>query len=520
MEQPEFTRRLSRRVLAATLVAVLAVTVGVWLNQVEPNVLIAQDRTATDVESIEHAKSLSHAFRSAAHSAMPTVVTIETRSAPRRLQQRAPQQENPFEGTPFEEFFKDFEDRGGRQIPFNVPQRQLPRREGMGSGVIVDPSGIILTNNHVVSGADEVIVRLSDDREFKATEIKTDEQSDLAVVRIEGAGTLPAARLGDSDVLDIGDWVIAVGNPFGLNLTVSAGIISGKGRELGEGQRTSFLQTDAAINPGNSGGPLLNLDGEVIGINTAIATETGGYQGVGFAIPSNLASWVMQHLIEHGKVQRAYLGVAIGSLDNGLAEQFGVSPGAGVLVSEVYADSPAAAAGIQPGDIITAFDGHAVHSPRDLQSVVERAGINENHDMSVLRDKKMVSLSVTPEVLPEDLGALRGGGRERRSPRGSGEGDSYVNEDLGITATNSTEEMTSRLGLGDYQGALITAVEPGSIADLGGLSPGMLILMVDTTPVENIDQLEAAMADQSLADGVLLLTRSTLGNRYVVLKKE
>ena len=185
---------------------------------------------------------------------------------------------------------------------------QSPPHDGMGSGVIIDKSGIVLTNNHVVEGADTVTVRLSDGREFKATDIKTDPQTDLAVLHIKAKGDLPAAHLGNCDNLEIGDWVIAIGNPFGQEKTVTAGIISGKGRELGS-QRTKFLQTDAAINPGNSGGPLVNLDGEVVGINTAIASNSGGYQGIGFAIPINQAKWVTEQLIKNGSVSRAYLGV-------------------------------------------------------------------------------------------------------------------------------------------------------------------------------------------------------------------
>ena len=219
----------------------------------------------------------------------------------------------------------------------------------MGTGVIVDKSGIVLTNNHVVNGADEVTVHLADGREFKAEEIKTDEQTDLAVLRIRGAGSLlEAATLGNSDDMQIGDWVLAVGNPFELEQTVSAGIISGKGRELGSVQRAKFLQTDAAINPGNSGGPLVNLEGEVIGINTAIASNTGGYQGIGFAIPSNKAKWVMNQLIKKGAVERAYLGVKIERRRaSGVAEKLGVKPGEGVLVYEVMPKSPAAEAGFQ-----------------------------------------------------------------------------------------------------------------------------------------------------------------------------
>ncbi len=320
-----------------------------------------------------HANGLSQAFRGAAQAVLPTVVTIETRAKPRAVAnprgRAMPRGSNPFKGTPFEDFFND------EDLPFGGPGNgggAQPRSQGTGSGVIIDPSGIILTNNHVVEGADEVIVRFSDERELKADEIKTDPQTDLAVIRVKGAGTLPYAQLGDSSQLDIGDWVIAVGAPFGLDSTVSAGIISGKGRELGSGQRARFLQTDAAINPGNSGGPLVNLNGEVIGINTAIASRSGGFQGIGFAIPSDLAKWVVKQLIEGGTVRRAYLGVGIEQVNGNLAEQFGVKQNQGVLVSEVFKDSPAENAGFKVGDVIVSFAGSTVRNPRDLQEVVEK----------------------------------------------------------------------------------------------------------------------------------------------------
>ena len=288
-------------------------------------------------DPVQHAKALSRAFRQAAEMAAPTVVKSKTstRVAARPTTGR----DNPFRGTPFEDFFND------RDMERLFPPGQRVPRDGVGSGVIVDPAGIILTNNHVVEGADDISVELSDGRTFKAQDVKTDPSTDLAVLRLTGVDSLPAAKLGDSDDLEIGDWVIAIGNPFELELTVSAGIISGKGRVLGAIDRAMFLQTDAAINPGNSGGPLVNLDGEVIGINTAIASNSGGYQGVGFAIPINLAKWVTTQLIEKGSVQRAYLGVVIGEVNAALAEQFNVPRNGGVLVSEVLPKTPAADAG-------------------------------------------------------------------------------------------------------------------------------------------------------------------------------
>ena len=228
-----------------------------------------------------------------------------------------------------------------------------------GSGVIVDPSGVILTNNHVVAGGGEIMVRLSDGREFKAFDIKTDPTTDLAVLHIKSKEPLPAAKLGDSKKVEVGDWVLALGEPFGLEGTVTAGIVSAKGRGIGINEREDYIQTDAAINPGNSGGPLVNLDGEVIGINTAISSNTGGYQGVGFAIPIDLAKWVGEQLVKSGTVHRAYLGVMIQPVSQSLAEQFNVKVHEGVLVTQVQPHTPAAKAGMKAGDIILDFAGNA-----------------------------------------------------------------------------------------------------------------------------------------------------------------
>jgi serine protease Do len=352
---------------------------------------------ADDLQAINHAKALSRAFRHAAEASIPSVVTVTTTVHVGGVGDGdAKIDGNPFEGTPFEEFFREFQERGGpRGVPFES--------NGVGSGVIVDKSGIILTNNHVLEGADEVKIRLSDGREFEAKDIRRDLRTDLAVLTIEGAGSLPAAKLGDSDDLEIGDWVIAVGNPFELEHTVSAGIISGKGRQLSAARRAMFLQTDAAINPGNSGGPLVNLDGEVIGINTAIASRSGGNQGIGFAIPSNLAKWVMAQLIEHGNVRRAYLGVGIEPITPQNAAEVGVRPGQGVLVSAVFPDTPAAEAGLQKGDVVTHFAGTAVDSPAKLQRIVERSPMNSRQQLTILRDGRESRLEVEVKALPTNF---------------------------------------------------------------------------------------------------------------------
>jgi serine protease Do len=498
-----------RWLFAGTFFA-MAVALG-WLWLQPGHLAVGQDRTLPAADSgLAKAESLSRAFRGAAKQVLPTVVTIRATSRPKTIENsRSPggSRENPFKGTPFEDFFRDFEDTPGFRMP-----NQMPRREGLGSGVIIDSQGVILTNNHVVEGADEVMVKLADGREVKATDIRTDKETDLAVLRIQVDESLPAARLGDSDALEIGDWVIAVGNPFELEQTVSAGIISGKGRSIAAGRRANFLQTDAAINPGNSGGPLVNLRGEVIGINTAIASRTGVYSGIGFAIPSNLARWVTKQLIDKGEVERAYLGVSITELNGRIAEQLGVDPRKGVLISEVFPDSPAAKAGFEAGDIILSFAGEPVSSPRELQALVERSQAGSEQRAEIVRSGKRQTLGVVVKPLPKDFGmAARPGGLTPKAP-------THKSENLGLEVGELTAELAKKLGFEGFQGVVITEVEPNGVAAEAGLDEGMLILRVGQKSVTSIDEFEKAVKGASLKEGVLLLVRTSQGNRFVVLQ--
>ncbi|MGA2259384.1 MAG: trypsin-like peptidase domain-containing protein, partial [Thermoguttaceae bacterium] len=336
---------------------------------------------ADEAGDIAAAKSVSRAFRAVSKRIIPTVVKIKTTIRPRTLHADATSSgNNSLSNSPFENFFGDHSQ--------GFAPSDLPSRSGLGSGVIIDTKGIILTNYHVVEEADQVLVELSDGKQFRATDVKTDEQSDLAVLRIKTDHILPVATLGDSDKLEIGDWVLAIGHPFDLDLTVSSGIISGKARILPSGRRADFLQTDAAINPGNSGGPLVNLDGDVVGINTAIASNSGSYQGVGFAIPVNLAKWVAKQLIEKGSVQRAYLGVRIEEIRAEQAEELRIAPGEGVRVAEIFPDTPAAKAGLRKNDRIIKFAGHEVHNPRQLQEFVEQTELGTSQPAQIVRDGK------------------------------------------------------------------------------------------------------------------------------------
>jgi len=401
--------------------AILTGTLAVFMAMVMVAVAAPTSaRAEDDSDAVSHAKSLSEAFRRAAESTTPAVVTVVAKHpvgnaiGPRNLREL-------FNDPEFRRRFPE-----GR-IPFEIPEQEEGdgNEEGeegdsenpwfpgfatnVGSGVVIDKSGIVLTNNHVVESADEVVVRLQDGSEIVAHEILTDRLSDVAILRIraEDDTEIHAATLGDSDRLAIGDWVIAIGSPFELEATVSAGIISAKGRGIRRIERARLIQTDAAINPGNSGGPLVNLDGEVVGINTAIATSNGGYQGVGFAIPINQARWIAEELQEHGEVRRAWLGTGIGELDAAAARQLNLRARSGVRVVSVYPGSPADQAGLLDDDVIVEFGGTRVRSPGDLQAAVEQQPIGAARKMVVVRKGDRVTVDVTLEALPGRAGRPR-----------------------------------------------------------------------------------------------------------------
>ena len=501
-----FTNRL--RLAAIALPAVVAAVVSAAFSVPAA----AEDATAT-AEAVAHATALSKAFRHAAENATPSVVVVRSEAKARpaaqgRNRQRQGADDNPFKGTPFEDFFRD-----GLPEGFDFgPRGGMPPRSGVGSGVIVDAAGIVLTNNHVVEGADEVTVELPDGREFKATEIKTDPESDLAVVRLANANDLPVAKLGDSDKLEIGDWVIAIGNPFELETTVSAGIISGKGRELGSIRRAKFLQTDAAINPGNSGGPLVNLAGEVVGINTAIASSSGGYQGVGFAIPINLAKWVSGQLIAKGSVERGYLGVSIGPMTGDMAAKLGVRDKKGAVVTEVMPGTPAAEAGVQELDVIVGFDGQSIDGPRSLQEVVERSGIGQKHKVAVLRDGKPVELSVSVKPLPDKV--ARNGGSPRKGP---GVEETFYSEEFGLEVRDKNSVPEDAYA--GFDGVLVDRVDPDGIAARAGIGPGVLVRKIGHKQVGSVGEFAEAIEKESATDGILLQVRTPRGNSIVLLKK-
>ena len=459
------------------------------------------------------ARELSSVFREVAQAALPSVVSIETVGKPVQLTGGGADQLPFDENSPFFRFFEN--DPQLREFFENPPKREMPTPHGMGSGVIIDESGVILTNSHVVRGAEQVKVELHDGRTFIATEVKEDPRTDVAIVRIDAPDDLQALPMGDSDAMQIGDWVLAVGSPYGLDLTVTQGIISAKGRGPGIAEREDFLQTDAAINPGNSGGPLLNLNGEIIGINTAISSRGGGSDGIGFAIPIDMAKWVANQLIEKGSVERAYLGVSIQPAEGKLAEKFGVDAGKGAIVSQVMPKSPAQDAGFEAGDVIVSVNGEAVDGPRDLQGLVEELEIGDEYTVTVLRDGERKELTVEARQMPRNFSAVSPG-ELKESPSSPQE----EFEDIGLQVQTLTPALAKQLNLENAKGVIVTSVENGSPAQLAGIQTGDVIEKVATKKVTSVREFRQALKDASLDEGVLMLVRSEAGTRFVVVQTE
>ncbi len=414
-------------------------------------------------ESMRAANDLSTAFRYASRAVGPAVVKVT--SVQRAPAVQAGGQNVPF-GLPF--FFRGPGGPGGDQNGFE--------RRGQGTGFVIDEHGTIVTNNHVVRGADTVTVETSDGRTYTAKVVGTDARTDLAVIAVEGDG-LEVARLGDSDSIEVGDWVIAVGTPLGLDQTVTAGIVSAKSRrDVGITDFEDFIQTDAAINPGNSGGPLVNLNGEVIGVNTAIASQNGGNVGIGFAIPINLARSIVDQLRDHGAVRRGMLGVTIQPLTDELARSFGFD-GEGVLVGDVVRDGPAAGAGIEAGDIVVSLDGKGVVDHHDLRTRIAERKPGDDVKVAVVRDGEQKEFHVT-------LGSLDG----------SGDGGSLANPSapkLGLTVETLPPAISKRNG--GLTGVIVKHVQPGGAAAEAGLRPGDVITRIDGTDVTSIADAKALM---------------------------
>jgi serine protease Do len=453
--------------------------------------------------AVAHADMLSSAFQRAARDIAPSVVHVTSID---RLETPASRGGPGMMRPPSfdDDLFRRFFDQAPRIRPQSEDGPRGPHRQGQGTGFVVSADGYIVTNNHVVANADEVTFKLSDGRSYDATVVGTDAESDLAVLRVK-ADDLTPVTLGDSESLDVGAWVIAVGSPFGLEQTVTAGIVSAKGR-TGVGLATfeNYIQTDAAINPGNSGGPLVNLHGEVIGVNTAISSRSGGNDGIGFAIPSRMVSRVVDDLIDDGRVSRGWLGVRIQPLTDSLARSFGVEHGSGVLLSDVVADGPAADAGLEAGDIVTAVSGRTVSGPSDLLNEIARSEPGSEVRIDVLREGRERSVKVTLSERPATLTASG-------APAESAEG-------LGLTVAPLTDETARRHGLQPDAGVVVSGVERDGAAAAAGLRPGDVIVRVGATRVTDPASFRAAVDDADLDDGLPLLVRRGDQSRWVTLE--
>jgi serine protease Do len=467
-----------------------------------------QFRAPSAEPGLAHAEALSLTFRSVAKAVLPAVVSIETRSKAVAVNQS-------LGAAPFEdEFFKRF---FGEDFDFNQQfrQRQLPPQRGSGSGFIIDSSGVIMTNAHVVEGAERVIVKLEDGRELNATEWHADRWSDVAIVRVDVDEPLPSVPLGDSDQMEIGDWVLALGNPFDVGTTVTSGIISAKGRSAGINDRESYLQTDAAINPGNSGGPLVNLHGEVVGINTAISTRSGGYDGVGFAIPVNNARWVSEQLIAKGSVTRPYLGVQLQSFTAELRETFGVPNGHGTLVAHVFDGTPAAEAGIEEGDVILEVAGKEIKHSAHLQGVIEHLDVGETYPVTVLRNGKETELQVTLKEMPADYSSAARRARQYGSGAPQAEEFNELGLEIGALDGQDAEQFSIPE---DAEGVLVTSVEPNSPAAEAHIRAGDVIEKAGNQHVTSPEEFERAVAELSLEQGIVMLVRRGNSTHFVVVK--
>lgn len=487
-------KRRAKVILGSLIFIMIGIIIGLTLSS---NLGCSNNGQAQEIkiskESIDILTKMNDALAELAASSKPSVVnitsqhTLNVRPSP-----------NPFSDDPF---FKDFFGDSFRNS--NKPRKY--KQMGLGSGVIVEKSGYIITSNHVVQGSEEIIVRLSDKRQFKGKIVGLDPKTDLAVIKINGSN-LPVLHLGNSDKLKVGERVLAIGNPFGLNQTVTSGIVSATGRaDVGIAAYEDFIQTDAAINPGNSGGALVNSQGELVGINTAIFSTSGGYQGVGFAIPSNMVKVVMDSLIKRGKVIRGWLGVTIQAISPQMAKQFGIKNDKGVLVSDVLEDGPAKKAGMQQGDIIIEIDGKEIIDSGQLRNIVANIAPGKEISAKIIRNGKEKMLKIVISEMPVNAPAVLGETADQFS---------------GIRVQDLTPEVRRMLKIpARIKGVIITEVEDGSPAD-GILAPKDVIMEINRKKIGNIKEYNAAMKSIKTNEPLLLLIYRNGASIYVTLSLE
>ena len=453
-------------------------------------------------------QALSDAFAQVAEQVSPAVVFIEVE---REVQTR---QMPEWHGDIFERFFGP---QGPRTRPNPRSQQDEQGEEderqlmpyGQGSGFVISSDGYIITNHHVVGDADKVNVKFSDGREMEASIVGTDPQTEIAVIKVEGEN-LPTVALGDSDALRVGEWVVAIGNPFGLEHTVTAGIVSARGRSsVNLTDYSDYIQTDAAINPGNSGGPLLNLKGEVIGVNTALYSRSGGYMGISFAIPVNLAKYVKDQLIDNGSVERGFLGVLLQDLTPELAQHFGLERGKGVLVPQVIEGTPAETAGLQEGDVIIEYNEQPIEESGSFRSRVASTPPGTRITLGIIRNGERINKTVTLGTLPEEM--KDDGMVLRKSPSGT-------RLKLGFTVQNLTEDLARQWDLEQTSGVVVTEVKPGSSAQRAGLREGVIIQEAKGRAIERVGDLEEALEAAKDDGSILLKVRDGEYSRFVSLK--
>ncbi len=505
---------------------ILSVCIGMSMCWSQTTKTFAANKQAseTTAEELSTALHFEHVFENVVNQVKPAVVSITSVKTFKHSKQKqrqmpndrfhsqprpgpGPDREQEQEGDQFQQF-RDFfgDDFFDRYFRPRFPEGDY-KIQGLGSGVIIDSEkGYIITNNHVVEDADELKINLGDKREFDGKVVGTDPQTDVAVIKIDGKN-LPSAKLGDSDTIRAGQWAIAIGNPFGLSQTVSIGVISATGRaNVGVAAYEDMIQTDAAINPGNSGGPLVNIKGEIVGINTAIFTRSGGYQGIGFAIPINMVKIIMKDLVEKGKVTRGWLGVVIQDIDPALAKSFNVTVTEGVLVSDIQDGSPAKEAGFERGDIVIEYDGKSIRDVNHLRNTVAQTEVNKKVKVKVLRDGKEKDLTVKIGEQPSDLFA---GGPDGVAPSG---------KDLGMTVQNLTKELAKSLGVEEDSGVIVAEVQPGSPAALSEIREGDLIKEVNRKKIGNVAEFKKSLSEADKEKGVLILIKRGEFSRYVIIK--
>ena len=453
--------------------------------------------------SIAHSSSVPESFADLAEKLSPSVVNISTTTV---IEQKSREMPSFPPGSPFEDFFKQFEKPGGKKR----------KAQSLGSGFIIDKSGYVITNNHVIDNAEKIMVILYDDTSFEATVVGKDPKTDVALLKINPKKTkLTAVKFGDSNKLRVGDWVMAIGNPFGFGGTVTAGIVSARGRNL-SGSYDDYIQTDASINRGNSGGPLFDMNGNVVGINTAIFSQSGGSVGIGFAVSSNLAKQVTDQLKQYGRTKRGWLGVLIQEISKEIADSLGMKSVKGALVSSATEGGPAQKAGVKTGDVILKFNGIDIDTMKELPKVVAGTPVGKSVPLVILRNGKTITLNVV-------LGELELAEKENLITKSSGnkKSKSKTFEKLGFVAEELSKSNIEKFKLKKIKtGILISSVKEGSVAQEAGLLPGMVIVRVGQIEVNSIDVIEDAIknAIKQKRKAILLLVKVESGTRFVALE--